>query len=145
MGKINFIKAEDAFDKALQKMFIDRLYALANPTDEIQDSQHHQTSVDTITHFQKELKKLKKQDAKLYERLSLTEEDEKRLTQQVDAFTPEDWSRLETLKLKLNELKQELHDERVNADTDDSHQISEERRRHIHKRHNIRDGWLPLH
>ena len=56
----------------------------------------------------------------------------------------EDWLRLKALKLRIDELKHELYgQESIDAEYDD--QVDQERRRHINKRFNIRDGWLPLH
>jgi hypothetical protein len=49
-----------------------------------------------------------------------------------------------SIKIRIDELKHELYgQESLDAEYDEH--IAHERRRHINKRFNIRDGWLPLH
>lgn len=147
MAKINFTKVESAFDKALQKLFIDNLSELAAIANVIQDPQANissKTIAEIIARFQKELKKLKKKDPKLYERLNLSPEDEQRFALPAKEFLQEDWLRLKALKLRIDELKRDLYGQE-SMDAQYEIQVSKERRRHINKRFNIRDGWLPLH
>jgi hypothetical protein len=147
MAKVNFTKVENAFDKALQKLLIDHLSELAAIANVIQDPQTNlssKTIEDIIIRFQKELKKLKKKDPKLYERLNLSPEDELRFALPFNEFMQEDWFRLKNLKVRIDELKHELYGQE-SLDAEYEKQVSKERRRHINKRFNIRDGWLPLH
>lgn len=140
MTKVDFNKAEDAFDKALQKMFIDHLAKLVAAVDEVQNYQaapSNQTMEEMIGRFQKELLKIKQEDPKLYEKLNLSPEEEQRFTLPAGTFSSEDWVHIRNLKLRIDQLKQELHAEYEK-------QVALERRRHVNKRHNIRDGWLPL-
>lgn len=147
MAKVNFTKVEHAFDKALQKLVIDHLSELAAIANVIQDPQANlssKTIEEIIARFQKELKKLKKQDPKLYERLNLSSEAEKRFALSAHEYTQEDWLRLKALKLRIDELKHELYGQE-SLDAEYEKQVTEQRRKHINKRFNIRDGWLPLH
>ena len=147
MPKVNFTKVENAFDRALQKVFIDNLSELAAIANVIQDPQANvssKTIEDIIIRFHKELKKLKKQDPKLFHQLNLSPKEEERLALSSTEFLQEDWLRLRALKLRIDELKKELYgEESLNAEFDS--QVAKERRKHINKRFNIRDGWLPLH
>lgn len=146
MPKINFSKVEKSFDKALQKLFIDHLSELAAIANVIQDPLSNISSKaieDIITRFQKELKKLKKQDSKLYEKLELSVEDEQRFALSAKEYLQQDWQRLKALKVRIDELKHELYgQESLNAEYDK--QVTKERHKHINKRFNIREGWLPL-
>ena len=147
MAKVNFTKVENAFDRALQKLFIDNLSDLAAIANVIQDPQANLSSKsieDIITRFQKELKKLKKQDPKLFQRLNLSAEEEGRLSLPSKDFLQSDWLRLKELKLRIDELKKELYGEEAINVENDKH-VAKERRKHVNKRFNIRDGWLPLH
>lgn len=147
MAKVNFTKVENAFDKALQKLLITHLSELAAIANVIQNPETNlssKTIENIIVRFHKELKKLKKQDPKLYERLNLSHAEEKRFGLSSKEFTQEDWIRLKTLKLKIDELKHELYGQE-SLDAEYEKQVSKERNRHINKRFNIRDGWLPLH
>lgn len=147
MAKVNFSKVEKSFDRALQKLFVDNLSDLAAIANIIQDPKSgisSKTIEEIITKFQKELKKIKKQDPILFSKLQLTVEDEERFARPSSEYSQEDWERLKTLKLRIDELKKELYgQESIDAEYDN--QVSKERKRHVNKRFNIRDGWLPLH
>ncbi len=147
MAKVNFTKVEAAFENALQKIAIDNLSELAAIATIIHDPDSQlssKTIEDIISRFHKELKKLKKNDVKLYTELHLTSEEEERFALTPDQFTQGDWLRLKALKERIDELKRTLYGEEVlNAEYDK--QVVKERRRHINKRFNIREGWLPLH
>lgn len=146
MAKVNFSKVEKSFDRALQKLFIDNLSELAAIASAIQDSQKGLPKgiEEIIGRFQKEMKKIKKQDPFLFEKLNLSPEDEKRFESPPTEYTQQDWLRLKALKLRIDELKHELYgQESIDAENDE--RVEKERRRHVNKRFNIRDGWLPLH
>lgn len=144
MSKVNYKKVEQAFDAALQKLMIDNLSELATIAHMTQDPHTPSHAIEeTIGRFQKELQKLKKQDPKLFERLNLSLDDEKRLHLPSNEFQLPDWVRLKELKERIDELKHELHGAEATSSELES-QVTKERKKHINKRHNIRDGWLPL-
>ena len=152
MAKINFSKVEKSFDRALQKLLIDQLSELASIANVIHDNcvQDPQKTLSSpsseqiIKQFQKELKKLKERDPLLFEKLDISPEDEKRFYHPAQEYLQEDWICLKNLKIRIDELKRELYGQEK-LDAEHEAQISKERRRHINKRHNIREGWLPLH
>lgn len=146
MPKINFSKVEKSFDRALQKVLIDHLSELAAIANMISDPETAAVSKgieEIISRFQKELKKLKKQDPVLYKKLELSPEEEERFSLSSTEYIQADWLRLKTLKLRIDELKHELYGQE-SIDAEYEKQVTKERRRHINKRHNIREGWLPL-
>gem|GEM_PF-940247 len=147
MTKINFSKVEKSFDQALQRLSIDRLSELATIANMVQDPTAHLASEaieESVKRFQKELKKIHTQDPLLFEKLTLSSEEEERLNRPASEYSREDWLRLKALKVRIDELKHELYgQQRVDPESD--HQIAHERRRHINKRFNVREGWLPLH
>jgi hypothetical protein len=147
MAKVNFIKVEKSFDRALQKLLIDSLSELAAIANVIQSPQKEITSKaieEVIERFQKELKKIKKKDPILFGKLNLSIEEESRFAHPASEYEQEDWLRLKALKLRIDELKHELYGQE-SIDTENDNIVEKERRRHINKRFNIRDGWLPLH
>jgi 16S rRNA C967 or C1407 C5-methylase (RsmB/RsmF family) len=144
--KVNFTKVENAFDNALKKIFIDNLSELAAIATIIHTPESNlssQTIEEIIGRFQKELKRLKKQDIKLYQRLNLSEEEANRFALSSDQYTQADWLRLRSLKERIDELKRELYGEDI-LDVENEKRVAKERNRHINKRFNIREGWLPL-
>lgn len=147
MGKVDFSKVEKSFDLALEKLLIENLSELATITDLAQDSQNKissKTIEEIIERFQKQLAKIKKSDPVLFAKLLLTEEEETRFARPVSEYAQEDWLELKKLKLRIEELKKELYgQEEIDAAHDEI--VTKERKRHINKRFNIRDGWLPLH
>jgi hypothetical protein len=146
MAKMNFTKAEKAFDNAIQKLAIDNLSDLASIASAIQDPTLTVKSPkikEVIERFHKELKKLKKSDPKIYEKLHLSPEDEIRFSISPEEFEQIDWLRLKSLKEKIDLLKKELYGDEV-LDNENEKQVLKERKRHINKRHNIREGWVPL-
>ena len=146
MPKINFTKVEKSFDRALQKLVIDHITELATLANLIQDPNNKISSEaikEMIQRFQKELKKLKKNNPELYSKLNLSLDDEIRFFSPSQDYTQKDWENIKALKLRTDLLKKELYgQEKTDAEYDD--QVSNERKRHINKRINIRDGWLPL-
>lgn len=147
MAKVNFTKVEGAFDHALRKLFIDNLSDLASIANVLQDPQANLSNKnlkEVILRFQNELKKLKMQDSKLFQKLNLSQEEEARLHASADDFNAEDLLRIKALKERIEALKKELQGSETSNPEDDK-QIAEERRKHINKRFNTKDGWLPLH
>ena len=146
MAKVNFTKVEKSFEHALQRLLIENLSELATIVDATESGDQkiaNKAIEEIIERFQKQLQKIKKQEPSLFQKLNLTPEDEVRLELPPADYEQRDWLRLKELKTRIDELKHELYGkESINA-THDAH-IEKERRRHINKRFNIRDGWLPL-
>ncbi len=147
MAKVNFSKVEKSFDRSLQKVWIDNLAELAAIVNVIQDPAKKMTTKaieDIIVRFQKELKKIKKQDPLLFKRLDLTPQEEERFNLPFQEYAHDDWLRLKALKLRLDEVRKELYGQET-IDAENDARVTKERKRHINKRFNIREGWLPLH
>ena len=145
MAKINFSKVEKSFDHTLQQLLIEHLTdlgAVANMADS-EKPLSKSTIEATVLRFQRELKKLKKHDSKLYLELHLSKETEERFLLPHQELTQADWIALKELKMKIDELKHTLYGEE-NKQEEFENQVVKERRKHINKRFNIRDGWLPL-
>src|ERR1700722_13706423 len=108
MTKVNFTKVEGAFDLALRKLFVDNLSDLAAIANVLQDplsNPNSKTVEAVILRFQTELKKIKKQDPTLFQKLGLSPEEEERLNSPYENYQQEDWLRLKALKEKIDELK----------------------------------------
>lgn len=146
MSKVNFSKAEQALTDTLQKIYKDQIAELAIIATlvNIPHPQLAQEKIDeTLNKLKTEVQHLKDHDPKLYARLNMTKKEEQLIFSSTP-MKPKSWARLGLLKNKIDELKKELYGEMV-ADETISKQIEEERKKHINKRFNIRDNWLPLH
>ena len=73
----------------------------------------------------------------------MSEEEANRFALPADQYTQIDWLRLRSLKERIDELKRELYGEDI-LDIENEKRVAKERDRHINKRFNIREGWLPL-
>lgn len=147
MAKISFTKVENSFTETLRKMFIQRLGDLATLVT-LSNDPNSKLPVEVIDQFvqdfQKELKSLKEKDVKLYQKLKITSEQEFKLHGSFDGFSPQDWEELRILKERITDLEGELFGQ-VLPKEEYNKQVEEERVKHINKRFNIREGWLPLH
>lgn len=147
MAKVSFSKVENSFTDALRKILIDRLFDLAVIVTLINDPRSKippKIVKQLIDSLQTELKTLKEKDIKLYQRLELTPEQEVKFYGSYTEFSSEDWDRLRLLKERIEELKGELYG-LESPKPEYEEQVNKERLKHINKRFNIREGWLPLH
>lgn len=148
MAKVNYTKVEEAMANAILKRMIDHLGELAaiailsegNASKKIPESK----ASEILKNFQNELKNLKEKDVKLYGRLELTPEEEARISLSVAELTPDDWKKLLSLRERIVDLKKELLGQPVENPEDEVH-IEQQRTKHINKRYNVNDEWLPLH
>lgn len=146
MAKVSFTKAEQSFDRAVRQLLIDNLSEIATIVDVAHDKDKKISSealAELIAKFNKQLQKIRKNDTGLYQKLALSAEDEKRLSKPSTEYIQADWLFMKELKLRIDELKSELYGKGA-PDTTQEAQVEKERKRHINKRFNIRDGWLPL-
>lgn len=147
MSKTNFTKTEAILNDALNKLAVEQLTELATIANLLSESKPKVDDdlVDQVlTRFQNGLKQLKKHDAKLYARLNISKEEEKRLFLSAKDLTQEDWIKIKSIWEKIEELKKELHGQPTLPTEEDEKRIEEQRVEHINKRFNVRKGWLPL-
>lgn len=148
MPKINYSKIESAMDDAKLKQLIERLAEMTAIVMLSQDPNSKKVSekvaAEILKKLQTELEFLKKGSITSYQQLNLTEEDEKRLLKAPKDFSSDDWKKLHELKEALMALRKELRG-KANTKFEDEDLIEEERLKHINKRFNIKDDWLPLH
>lgn len=147
MPKISFTKVEDSFSQSLRKILVDRLSELATIVTLIHDPRSKVPKKivdDIITKFHQELISMKEKDIQLYQNLELKPEEEAKFLGPMQNLASEDWERLKILKERIEDLKKELFGQDVSNPELDA-QVEKEKIKHINKRFNIREGWLPLH
>ena len=161
MAKINYSEVEKAFDDAFRRLYVENLTELAsiaNAIQEIRTGKSDQDLEKLMAKFQQQLKKIKDGNAYLYSKLNLIEEDEKRLSKSYREFNHEDWQRIKELKLHIEDLNRELQGGLSKGDGDkgaanegeiivnpkDEKHVEKQRVKHINKRFNVREGWVPL-
>ncbi len=145
MAKTNYTKVEEALDEGLRKMTVNRLLeSTESAKDQVADKASTKPSGaqgQQIAAIQTELKHLQKQGQKPYEKLGINKKDIKRYIEHPEALTLEDWNNIKKLKEKIDAFKKEL--EKIPHSSDEE-LIEQERHKHINKRFNVNEKWLPL-
>ncbi len=150
MAKTNFTKVEEALIAGLTKMKMRQLLELA---DKAQESSGVQAETDAIlipearrmviAALRLDLKALKRKDTKIYSKLGLRKEGLQKLLDTSASLTPEEWQNVKEIHQKVGEYKKELL--RQLPEVTDDQLVDAERKKHINKRYNINEKWLPLH
>lgn len=145
MSKVNFTKVEEALDEASHQLFIDSLGELSTIANMLQNPEKKigKDEEEIITRFQKELKRIKTEDSPLFEKLGLTEEEEEQMLRSFSDYRREDWVRLKCARERIDELRRDVKKKFEPSAVNDEI-IEKEKKRHVNKRHNVREGWLPL-
>ena len=148
MGKVEFSKIEEALTDVLRQAYIQRLAELAVLAHLVRGEENRfdlQKRLDIFCYFQEELRKLKEKDPRLYKALNVSQEIEELLLSQPSSPNQTHWIALQTLQNNLEELKKQLQGTNPSITVDQEVQIEQERKKHIYKRFNVKEGWLPLH
>lgn len=146
MAKTNFSKVEDALNEGIRKMEMDHYIELAAMADRVGRSSSKimndlQTRRYLYALLKKEIQRCK--DSSLFEAGGISREDLKTLLESFDKITEEEWMRLTAFKEKIVLYKNE---QAAKLPVDKNEQLVEkERRKHINKRYNTKESWLPLH
>lgn len=139
MGKTNFSKMEAALDKELLQMTVAQLLEAAGKGNKRVPNILRQR----LLTLQQDLRWLLKDDKHLYTALEVTQDDLVQLLKaKADTLKKEDWTRVAHLERTCQKLKKELGTRRGTAD--DEALIEKERQKHLKKRFNVNDKWLPL-
>ena len=142
MAKANFTKVEEALAEGLRKMTIENLGEMA---DKAKADRTGKPSDDKLTEkkqalilasLKQDLKWLYKKDRTFYKKLEMTK---KSVNELID--NPMDWDKIKELKIKVEKCKQEML---VEGKESNEQLVEQERSKHINKRFNINDKWLPL-
>lgn len=149
MAKTNFTKVEEALISGLTKMKMRQLLELADKAQSTGD--HADTDAILIPEarrmiiavIRQDLKSLKRKDTKVYVKLGLKKEGLQKLLDNPANLTADDWQKVKEIHSKVTEYKKELL-KKLPEVTDDQ-LVDSERKKHINKRYNINEKWLPLH
>lgn len=150
MAKTNYTKVEQALMAGLTKMTMHHLLELA---DRAQAGSGSQAETDAIiipearrmviAALRQDLKSLKRKDTKVFSKLGVPKEGIQKILDTPATLTPEEWQQIKEIHQKVVEYKKELL-RKIPAVTDEQ-LVEAERKKHINKRHNIDEKWLPLH
>ncbi len=144
MAKTNFTKVEEALDEGMRKMTMQHLHSLADSlssihSSDIKNNLEAQRKLITVLKF--ELNWMHTHDISLHKKLGIKKSEISALLEKKEALTAEDFEKIKQLKEKIDALKKEMSAETT---VTDDQLIEKERLKHVNKRFNVNDNWLPL-
>ena len=145
MAKTNYTKVDITAEAGLRKMEIDRLFE-ATPGKEKGPSlsPEEKQKQKLIEGLKRDIQYLNpKRHKQLYTSLGYKRQDLKSLIENPSTLTLEDWEKIKQIKAGIEKYRKEVMaqlpsqmDEKI---------IEDQRVKHINKRYNVNDKWLPLH
>ena len=140
MAKSDYTKVEGTLDKELKRMSIDHLLEVAdqNPNAPVELTRSQVARLIYI-----EAERLYKKDKAIYKKLKIRSKDLKEKAEKARSLTDQEWKQMEKLRKKLSEFAKEI--EEKSPATSEEEQVEKERVKHINKRFNTNEKWLPLH
>lgn len=159
MAKTDYELVEARLIEGLKKMFIQRVLELSESAattgksrevvqqgpggEQVKATSLEESRKNILQALRRDLKKLHDKDAHFEEKMGISHQEIAKLVDNPADLTPDDWAKLKALKDSLQSHRQDLAiplEEGANEKL-----IEDERLKHINKRFNVREGWLPLH
>ncbi len=146
MAKTNFTKVEEALDVGLRKIGITKLLQLAdvaagtgkNLLEKESSPPSKEAHIHQLNFLRKDLRQLHKNDPEIYSKLGFKKNDLKELIDKEGSLTPKNWEFIQQIKEKVEAYKKTL------PENSNEQLVEKERVKHINKRFNINEKWLPL-
>jgi hypothetical protein len=160
MRKVDFEKIEKDISDILRNMSVNdwlELAAISNlvggisfqPTEDqtIDNQQPKEPKKDSVVEkilssINQQLEEISQSDPTFYESLNITANDRVRLRNPTD-MSSDDWQKLKEVREKMDLYHPSKKEEDPDAKENEK-QIEKERKKHITKRFNVREAWLPL-
>lgn len=143
MAKSNFSKVEKSLEDGLIKMTARHLKETSpskNPKKE--EKFKEDQIVAELSSLKQDLMLIKKYDQNMYKNLGFSLKDLKKILSNPTALTHEHYQKICEIKVKVKDLKKEIRTQKKTEPNDTL--IQKERIRHINKRFNVQEKWLPL-
>lgn len=142
MAKTNFTKAEIALSEAMQKMARDQLLEEADAAKGIikSKSPEGEMRVRLALTIKRHLKRLQKEDPEIYKKLGIGKKSLLKSLEEVASMPSEQFNEIKKIHSKVETYIKALPETSV----DNEKMVEGERHKHINKRFNVSDKWLPL-
>jgi hypothetical protein len=143
MSKVNFTKVEEMLTQGLQKITVNHLLVEADAAKAVNaKSTEISSNRQLIASVQRDLTLLHKKDHETYVKLGIKKKFLKKLIETPDSLTPEELESLKQIQEKIKVFKEEL--KKTLPAINDEAIVESQRTKHINKRYNVNDKWLPL-
>lgn len=138
MSKTNFIRVEEALANILEQMKVENLLTRVDAITGKTKEPVSKKKVQIVHMLQRQLTYLHKRDTEIYKKLKIKRRDLERILEHISDLTEEEWNKLLEFKEKIDAYMKAL-----NSETDEQI-VNSERHKHINKRFNVSEKWLPL-
>lgn len=155
MAKTNFSKVEELLQSSLSKIKVERWGKLADIAQSIERPEMRKFAEQaTLSAAKSELDKkalihgLKRtlketSDPAFFETLGTTASELENLVKEPKLLSQDQWSRLQEIRAKIKEA-QSAASPAPSPENSDQTIVQSEREKHLNKRFNVKDNWLPL-
>jgi hypothetical protein len=148
MKKTDYTKTENLLNEGLLKMTVQELLDLADKTGSFKGEENALPSLQArtilLSFMRHDFEALSSvEGAKPEEKAGITHKELSEAITKIQELTPEKWELLKQVRSRLIAYKEELRDKIPHLTNEEI--IALERKKHINKRFNVRDKWLPLH
>lgn len=146
MAKTNFTKVEEILAEGLRKITVHHLYDLAEQASKRNEDTVNEAEtraiqrLHTLAILLKDINYLKKRGFDPKEKFGIKSKELKNYIENPDTITNDVWNKITDILAKVEVCKKSLSEN----EKKDEDLIDEQRRRHITKRFNINEKWLPL-
>lgn len=144
MAKTNFRKVEEALDEGLEKMKVKKLLdeadkAKGKSTEKVVEPEEQNK---VLLVLKEELFSLAKRNRTVYKKAGTNKKKLKTLLSHGMKLTPEEWQQVQKIRDKVESYRKEIAEKATEESNIDL--IEAERHKHINKRFDVNEGWLPL-
>lgn len=159
MAKTNYTKVEEIMEQGLRKMSINQVFddsgkaekkprqtPLADQEEKTKDvdNQLNRAQIRLISALKRDLKYLHYRDhTDFYASLGMKKSTLKKKIETPSALKGEEWEAIKKIKQKIDLYRAELSKQIPEVEL--SQEVDEERIKHVNKRFNVNNKWLPLH
>jgi hypothetical protein len=141
MAKTNFTKVEEALRDGLDKMLKESLLEEADAA-QGKPSQKQHTTDQLLAKIRHEFKYLYKIDKEVFQKIGINDKILKELLLTTTSLTQKDIDVLKEVLRRIESYRTEM--QKKNPQASDEQLIEDQKKKHINKRFNVRDDWLPL-
>lgn len=152
MGKVNFKKAEHLLEEGIRSYGVKQLLFLAelsasfgknrklSKANAFDDKEIKAISLMTLA---RNVKELTKRDKDALKHLGIKKREIEKYVDNPELLTAEDWEKVDQIRRRLADYRKEMQKKFEKVSDEDI--INSERKKHINKRFNVNNTWLPLH
>lgn len=152
MVKTNYTKVDGILENQLRRMTVEHdlkeniesVKENANEPPDPNASAIDKVQQRLIAALKRDLQKLHLANHReMYASLDMKKSDLKKKIESPEKLTPEEWETIKQIKAKIDKYRSELK-EKLPQQSDDAI-VEAQRNKHVNKRFNVNEKWLPLH